>query len=164
MTTRFIRIAAATALAALALPALADAALDRGAYLARIMDCGGCHTPTGPDMAPDETRFLAGGAFGFGLPGLGVFYPPNLTPDMETGLGAWSAAEIVAALRTGVRPDGRELAPIMPWRSYAAITDEDAQALARYLKSLTPIVNAVPGPVADGAAAPAPYLAMVLPH
>jgi len=98
MTTRFIRIAAATALAALALPALADAALDRGAYLARIMDCGGCHTPTGPDMAPDETRFLAGGAFGFGLPGLGVFYPPNLTPDMETGLGAWSAAEIVAAL------------------------------------------------------------------
>lgn len=164
MANRFVSFSLAAALTPFAGVAFADSELDRGAYLARIMDCGGCHTPSGPDMAPDHSRELAGGAFGFGLPGLGVFYPPNLTPDMETGLGAWSEAEIIAAFRAGVRPDGRELAPIMPWRSYAAITDEDAQALARYLKSLSPVANAVPGPVADGAPAPAPYLAMVMPQ
>lgn len=164
MTVRFAPLAAVAALAALAWPALADAEQDRGAYLARIMDCGGCHTPSGPDMAPDATRLLAGGAFGFGMPGLGVFYPPNLTPDVETGLGGWSEAEIVAAIRTGVRPDGRALAPIMPWRSYAALTDDDAVALARFLKALPPVANAVPAPVADDAPAPAPYLAMVMPQ
>ncbi len=164
MTTRFSRLAIAAAMSALAVSAHADADIERGAYLARIMDCGGCHTPSGPDMAPDHSRELAGGAFGFGLPGLGVFYPPNLTPDSDTGLGAWSEAEIIAAIRTGLRPDGRELAPIMPWRSYAAMTDADAQALARYLKALAPVANAAPAPVADGAPAPAPYLAMVMPQ
>lgn len=98
------------------------------------------------------------------MPGLGVFYPPNLTPDVETELGGWSEAEIVAAIRTGVRPDGRALAPIMPWRSYAALTDDDAVALARFLKALPPVANAVPAPAADDAPAPAPYLAMVMPQ
>lgn len=60
MTVRFAPLAAVAALATLASPALADAERDRGAYLVRIMDCGGCHTPSGPDMAPDATRLLAG--------------------------------------------------------------------------------------------------------
>src|SRR5215207_8678653 len=101
-----------------------------------IMDCTGCHTPGTFLGKPDMQRPLAGSEVGFGTPGLGIFYPPNLTPDPETGLGQWTEADIVKAVRTGERPDGRELAPMMPWRSYAALTDDDALALAAYLKSL----------------------------
>ena len=54
--------------------------------------------------------------------------------------------QIIAAIRTGVRPDGRELAPIMPWRDLAALTDSDVNALVAYLKSLRPVSNRVPGP------------------
>jgi mono/diheme cytochrome c family protein len=145
------------ALAVAATPAAAQD-LSRGAYLARIMDCGGCHTPGALAGKPDLERPLAGGTVGFELPGLGIFYPPNLTPHPEAGLGAWSEADIVHALRTGLRPDGRELAPIMPWRSYQALTDDDARALAAYLKSLPPVAHKVPGPVGPGGTAPAPYL------
>ncbi|WP_229729566.1 c-type cytochrome [Agaricicola taiwanensis] len=129
-----------TALAALAAivatdPADAQDRLKRGEYLANIMDCGGCHTPGVFLGKPDQERYLAGSEVGFQIPGLGIFYPPNLTSDQETGLGSWSEAEIITAVRTGVRPDGRELAPAMPWRAYAALNDADAQALARYLKA-----------------------------
>jgi mono/diheme cytochrome c family protein len=149
------------ALAVAAAPAGAQD-LKRGAYLARIMDCGGCHTPGAMAGKPDLEHALAGGTVGFELPGLGIFYPPNLTPD-ETGLGAWSEADIVHALRTGTRPDGRQLAPIMPWRSYEALTDEDAALLAAYLKSLPSVAHKVPGPVGPGGTAPAPYLTAVIP-
>jgi mono/diheme cytochrome c family protein len=91
------------------------------------------------------------------------FYPPNLTGDVETGLGGWSAAEIVAAVRTGVRPDGRTLAPVMPYHAYGMLTDDDAGALAAYLKSLAPIRNKAPDPAGPGAAAPAPYLTLKVP-
>jgi mono/diheme cytochrome c family protein len=84
----------------------------RGEYLATIMDCGGCHTPGALAGEPDAARPLAGSNIGFQIPGVGIFYPPNLTPDAETGLGSWSEREIVTAVRTGVRPDGRVLAPI----------------------------------------------------
>src|SRR3954468_10387872 len=90
----------------------------RGAYLATIMDCGGCHTGGALAGQPDPKLHLADSSIGFGIPGLGVFYPPNLTPDRDTGLGAWSEADIVRAVRTGVRPDGRVLAPVMPWHNY----------------------------------------------
>src|SRR5439155_43488 len=80
------------------------------------------------------------------MPGLGVFVGPNLTPDPETGLGEWSEAQIVRALQTGKRPDGRELAPIMPWRAFANLTKSDAHAIAAYLKSLPAVSHRVPGP------------------
>ena len=60
-----------------------------------------------------------------------MFHGPNLTPDKETGLGNWSTDEIVAALQTGVRPDKRILAPIMPWKALAQLTKDDAMAIAR---------------------------------
>ncbi len=97
-------------------------------------------------------------------PGLGIFYPPNLTPDPETGLGKWSEADIIKAVRTGVRPDGRQLVPIMPYHSYAKLTDADAQALASYLKSLKPVRNQVPGPVGSNEKPSAPYLTVVMPQ
>jgi mono/diheme cytochrome c family protein len=156
-------LAATSALVLSSTAFAADAALERGAYLARIMDCGGCHTTGALRGQPDPALYLAGADVGFEVPGLGIFYPPNLTGDVETGLGGWSAAEIVAAVRTGVRPDGRTLAPIMPYHAYGMLTDDDAGALAAYLKSLAPIRNKAPDPAGPGAAAPAPYLTLKVP-
>jgi mono/diheme cytochrome c family protein len=138
------------------------AKIARGGYLARVMDCGGCHTPRGPDGAPILDRALTGGTVGFEIPGLGIFWPSNLTPD-ATGIGGWTEAEVVTAIRTGLRPDGRMLAPAMPSPSFAGLTDEDAAALAAYLLSLPAVANAVPGPAAAGGDAPAPFYRVVLP-
>jgi len=91
-------------------------------------------------------RYLGGSDVGFEIPGLGVFHGPNLTPDPETGLGNWSIGQIVTTLQTGKRPDGRELAPSMPWRAFASLTKDDATAIAVFLKSLPPVKNKVPGP------------------
>jgi len=144
--------------------ALADGLIERGEYLASIMDCTGCHTPGALAGAPDFERYLGGSNIGFQIPGLGVFYPPNLTPDIETGLGKWSAEEIMLAVRGGLRPDERELVPIMPWPSYAVLTDEDARALVAYLKSLPPMKFRAPGPFGDGETPTAPYLTVVVPE
>lgn len=144
--------------------AAADAVTERGAYLATIMDCTGCHTPGALRGQPDMGRYLAGADIGFGIPGAGVFYPPNLTSDDETGLGKWSVEDIVAAVRTGVRPDGRNLVPVMPFPSYSALTDDDAVALATYLKTLPAVKNAVPGPFGPTDKATAPYLGPVMPQ
>ena len=137
--------------------------VERGRYLTSIMDCSGCHTPGALGGKPDSTRPLGGSDIGFKIPSLGIFYPPNLTPDRESGLGTWTTEQIVKAVRTGVRPDGRMLAPVMPYHNYAILTDDDARALATYLRTLKPVRNKVPGPVGDAEAAPAPYLAVVLP-
>ncbi len=144
--------------------ALADSVVERGEYLTSIMDCTGCHTPGALAGNPDLQRYLAGSGIGFEMPGFGVFFPPNLTPDMETGIGKWSEDEIMMAVRGGSRPDGRELVPVMPWRSYAALSDEDARAVAAYLKSLPPVKNRVPGPFKDGETPSDPYLTVVVPE
>jgi mono/diheme cytochrome c family protein len=156
-------VASAVGLVGHSRPAAADEALERGEYLVRIMDCTGCHTPGAIAGNPDFSKFLGGSDIGFDLPGLGIFYPSNLTPDDTTGLGEWSVEDIVRAVRTGVRPDGRGLAPIMPWQSFANLTDEDAHALAAYLKSLPPVQHKVPDPVGGPEAAEAPYLAVITP-
>ena len=144
-------IAVTMASAALAMPLAgshgADAQLDRGKYLVEIGGCFDCHTRGYFLGKPDLAYYLAGSDVGFELPGLGVFVGPNLTPDKETGLGNWSLQEIVTAIRTGTRPDGRILAPIMPWKGFAHLTDADALAIAAYLKSLPPVVNKVAGPL-----------------
>jgi mono/diheme cytochrome c family protein len=140
-----------------------DDPLARGEYLATIMDCGGCHTPGALVGKPDKTRDLAGSDVGFQIPGAGIFYPPNLTSDRETGLGRWSEADIVRAVRTGVRPDGRILVPVMPYHNYARLTDDDAASLAAYLKALRPVRHAAPALKGEGEAAEAPYLTVVMP-
>lgn len=137
--------------ALLANPCLGDeAAIARGEYLVAVSGCGDCHTPGHFDGSPDITRHLAGSDVGFEIPGLGVFYGSNLTPDAGTGLGGWTREQIVEALTTGVRPDGRVLAPVMPWMSYARFTPEDASAIAAYLASLPPVRNRAPGPFGPG--------------
>jgi mono/diheme cytochrome c family protein len=120
--------------------------IERGRYLVTLGGCNDCHTPGYFLGKPDMGRELAGSEVGFEIPGLGAFYGPNLTPDRETGLGTWSEADIVKAIQTGVRPDGRGLVPIMPWPAFAKLTKPDAEAIAAYLRSLPAVSNKVPGP------------------
>jgi len=124
----------------------ADPQLDRGKYLVEISGCNDCHTPGYFVGQPDAARYLGGSDVGFGIPGTGVFVGPNLTPDMKTGLGAWTVPQIVTAITTGVRPDGRILAPIMPWQGFSHLTKSDAVAIAVFLRSLPPIKHKVAGP------------------
>jgi mono/diheme cytochrome c family protein len=122
-----------------------DQQVARGKYLVTIMSCTDCHTPGYFLGKPDEARFLGGSDVGFKIPP-GVFYGPNLTPDKETGLGNWTDAQIIAALKTGKRPDGRELVPVMPYRAFANLTDADAKAIVAYLRTIPPVKHKVLGP------------------
>ena len=140
----------ATALSALmsvatASAALADTPVERGRYLVGIMDCAGCHTTGALTGKPDPARYLGGADIGWLFPSGVVAYPRNITPDKSTGIGSWSTDDIVKLLRTGLRPDGREVMPIMNWRSYRTLTDPDIQAVAAYLKSVPPVDHPVPG-------------------
>src|SRR6187455_1887357 len=113
-------VAAVAALCLPSLPSLAadPAAVARGKYLVTIASCHDCHTPGYFLGKPDMARYLGGSDVGFELPGLGVFVGPNLTPDKATGLGKWTDAQVIAAFQTGARPDGRMLAPIMPYHAF----------------------------------------------
>ncbi|HLP66164.1 MAG TPA: cytochrome c [Rhizobium sp.] len=139
-----------------------EAQVERGRYLAQIAGCGDCHTPGYFLGQPNLERHLAGSDVGFEIPGVGIVYGPNLTPD-ATGLGGWTADEIVTAIRTGATPDGRGLVPVMPWPNLSALSDEDAYAIAAYLQSLEPIANEVPGPVPPGEPAPSFVMRVVGP-
>jgi mono/diheme cytochrome c family protein len=113
----------------------------RGRYLVTIMSCNDCHTPGYFYGAPDTLRLLSGSDLGWVGP-WGVVHARNLTPDSATGIGSWTTEQIVTALRTGNTPDGTQLAPIMPWMNYSSILDQDdAMAIAAYLKSLPPVTH-----------------------
>ncbi|MFI5012902.1 MAG: c-type cytochrome [Hyphomicrobiales bacterium] len=132
--TGFKATRAATALligSALIAPAMAQSpeAVSRGEYLVRAGGCFSCHTA--PGGAP-----LAGGR-ALATP-FGTFYSPNITPDRETGIGAWTDADFVRALRKGVRPDGASYFPVFPYPSFTGITVEDALAIKAYLFQLAP--------------------------
>jgi mono/diheme cytochrome c family protein len=117
----------------------------RGDYLVNtIMTCGNCHTPKGPPAA------IAGKDFSGGLswdePPFKVT-APNITPDKDTGIGAWSDADIKKVLRTGVRPNGVQIAMVMPTDFYEIITERDMDAIVAYLRTLKPVANKVPDPI-----------------
>lgn len=105
----------------------------RGAYLARAGDCLACHTARGG--AP-----YAGGR-ALDTP-FGRVLAPNITPDPDTGIGAWSADEFWNALHNGVARGGRLLYPAFPYTNYTKITRDDADALFAYLRSLAPVRQA----------------------
>lgn len=118
----------------------AAAARARGESIVRnIAVCGQCHAA---DPKRDVDGALSGG-MEFKNWRFGTARASNLTSDAETGLGTWSEAEIVRALRNGVRKDGRLLIPVMPYEWFHEMADDDAFAVARYLKSLAPVRNAV---------------------
>jgi mono/diheme cytochrome c family protein len=158
---------AATAAVAIAATVLVTACsrspspIDRGKYLVMLGGCNDCHTP-GYFFGKQDTRFLGGSDVGFEIPGLGAFAGRNITPDKETGIGNWTTEQIVTAMQTGVRPDGRVLAPIMPWHAFANLMKDDVTAIAAYLQSLPPVKNAVPGPFGPGQTVPF-FLFRILP-
>ncbi len=138
--------------------------IKRGEYLVSVGACGDCHTPGALLGKPEMDKVLSGGNVGLEVPELGVAFPPNLTPDKDTWLGNWSDEDIAKTIRTGVRPDGRQLSPVMPYVSYAKLTDEDALAIAAFLKSLAPISNKVLGPFGPSETPTGPYQTVVFPH
>jgi mono/diheme cytochrome c family protein len=112
-----------------------DALLARGEYLANAADCGACHTiPGGKPFA---------GGLAFKLP-FGTIYSPNITPDRRNGIGAWSDAEFVRAMRSGVGRHGEDLYPAFPYTSYALLSTDDILAIKAYLASLKPIDTPAP--------------------
>ncbi len=109
--------------------------VDRGAYLVRsVAVCGQCHAEDVQD--PDGP--LVGG-FEFKSWRFGTYRAANLTSDSATGLGRWTAGEIVRALRTGVDEEGKVLLPVMPYEWLRELSDRDALAMALYLKALEPV-------------------------
>jgi mono/diheme cytochrome c family protein len=139
-------VAAAAVLAASSAASADDGAVARGKYLVTLASCNDCHTPGYFLGKPDFSRTLGGSDVGFTIPGLGAFVGPNLTPDKETGLGNWTDDQIISAITAGATPDGRRLAPIMPYAALSHLTSDDAHAIVAYLRSLPPVKNAVPGP------------------
>jgi mono/diheme cytochrome c family protein len=131
--------------------AMADSALERGDYLVNtILACGNCHTPRDANGAIVKDKALSGGRV-FSTPAF-VVTTSNITPDVETGIGSWTDAEIKRALVEGVRPDhhrlsGVPLAAIMPANFYKALLPEDLDAIIAYLRSVKPVRNEVIDPV-----------------
>jgi mono/diheme cytochrome c family protein len=103
----------------------------RGEYLAKIASCAGCHTEDREGAVP-----YAGGR-ALKTP-FGTFYGPNITPDHDAGIGNWSEADFIQAMRFGVRPDKAAYFPAFPYPSFTKITDSDLQDLWAYLRTLKP--------------------------
>ena len=101
----------------------------RGAYLVKAAGCVGCHT----EAKKDATPFAGGRAL---KTPFGVFYGPNITPHPSAGLGRWSEADFVRAMRLGLRPDGAHYFPAFPYPSFTRINDADLRDLWAYLRTL----------------------------
>ena len=131
--------------------AIADSAIERGDYLVNtILACGNCHAARDANGQIIADKGLAGGRV-FSTPAF-IVATSNITPDVETGIGSWTDAEIRRALIEGVRPDrhrlpGVPLAAIMPANFYKALLPEDLDAIVAYLRSVKPVRNEVAGPV-----------------
>jgi mono/diheme cytochrome c family protein len=108
-------------------------AVERGRYLAVAASCETCHTAEGGQP-------FAGG-LALKTP-FGTFYTPNITPDPETGIGRWSEAQFLRALREGVRPDGANYYPAFPYTSFTKLTEADARAIWAYMSSIPAVRQA----------------------
>src|SRR5262245_10251931 len=113
------------------------ALVERGRYLAQAGDCVACHTAPG------------GQPFGGGLPlasPIGAMYSTNISPDRDTGIGAYTLDDFDRAVRHGIRADGATLYPAMPYPSYARMSDDDVRALYAYFMHGVPAMTAQPHP------------------
>lgn len=121
-----------------------SASIARGEYIFKFQaQCWGCHQdpPRDANAAPNGGMLFDLSSAG---PGFGKWYSPNLTPDVETGLGGWTDGEIVQALREGLSKDRTTLFPIMPVDWYHGMADEDVLAVVAYMRSIPPVGNEVP--------------------
>lgn len=126
-----------------------SARIERGRYLVQVTSCGDCHTPGTFYGTPDPARALSGSEIGWKGP-WGVSYAANITPDLDTGIGYWTEAELAKTLRSGLRPDGSALLAPMPVASTMMLSEADATAIATYLLSLKPVSHEVPKALKPG--------------
>ena len=113
--------------------AVAPDQLARGTYLATIGGCTTCHGAPGNTVAGGREGRIGGG----------VWRAPNITPDRDTGIGAWTDEQLDAAIRIGLGKNGLRLAPIMPYPYYHRMTDADVAAVIAFLRAQPPIHNEV---------------------
>jgi mono/diheme cytochrome c family protein len=119
----------------------------RGDYLVNgILTCGNCHTPKGPSDDTDIAEGAFSGGRSWDEPPFKVT-APNITQDKETGIGAYTDAELKQVLRKGIKRNGVPVAMIMPSGFYEIMTDRDLDAVIAYLHTIKPIKNSVPDPV-----------------
>jgi mono/diheme cytochrome c family protein len=127
--------------------ASAQSPLERGKYLVNgVLTCGNCHTPRAKGGVYDMSKQLSGGPQVFEEPSF-VVRGANITPDRDTGIGTWSAADIKKVLREGIRPNGVQLAPVMPYGFYKIFTDSDLDAVVTYVRSVSAVSNKVASPI-----------------
>ena len=127
--------------------ASAETSLQRGRYLVEgILTCGNCHTPRIPGGMLDPGRLHAGGPQTWETSEYKV-KGSNITPDKDTGIGAWSENDVKRAIRDGVRPNGQQLAPQMPYGYYKIFTPADLDAVVAYVRSLPAVSNKIEAPV-----------------
>src|SRR6266481_486954 len=109
--------------------------VQRGQYIFSLAGGCACHT------VPREV--FNAGARAFPIP-FGKVYSTNITQDKETGLGNWTDQQIRDAIVKGIRPDGSNIIPVMPYQAYSGMAEEDLQALIAYLKTLKPVKKLTP--------------------
>jgi mono/diheme cytochrome c family protein len=119
---------------------------ERGRYLAEnVMACFDCHSEknwNATGAPPAEGKVGAGRDWT--VDGINWLVAPNITPDVETGAGTWTDDMLARAIREGIGHDGRALFPVMPYTIYREMSDEDLAAVVVFLRSLTPVRNALP--------------------
>ncbi len=123
-------------------PASARSMVEQGKYLVDgIAGCGNCHTPRG---GPMKGKFLAGGDSFGGDKAPFKSYAPNITPDNATGIGKWTATQLVTAIREGKRPDGSVIGPPMAIEFYHGMSDNDVKSIVAYLLTVKPVTHDTP--------------------
>ena len=133
MASRFTSWVFFAGLAGIVNHVLADEDLvKRGEYLVYAGGCIACHT----DEENQGTLLAGGRAL---VTPFGTFYTPNITPDRETGIGAWSDMDFIRAFREGISPNGEHYYPTFPYTAYTGILREDLLAIKAYLFSLEPV-------------------------
>jgi mono/diheme cytochrome c family protein len=124
--------------------------LRRGEYLVRAEMCGLCHTQINRTGIYRGDDFYLAGGMRVGAYPHGVFVSRNLTSDSQTGIGSWTEAQIANAVRNGRTPTRLLSLWGMPWFFLHHLSDDDAAAIARYLKTLPPVQNRIPAPLRYG--------------
>lgn len=109
--------------------------VERGKYLVTAGNCASCHTSRGGG-------FMAGG-LAFQTP-FGTMYSTNISPDPETGIGAWSDREFLNSMRYGLRPNGEHLYPAFPYTAFTKVSDGDIAAMYAYLQSIPAVKQSPP--------------------
>jgi mono/diheme cytochrome c family protein len=114
--------------------------LARGEYIVdRLASCGACHTERQSGDASDSESATAGAYLSGGntlRDAQFTLWVPNITGDLQTGIGRWTDDELMRAIRDGVRPDGSFMFPVMPYLDYRFMSDEDVRAVVAYLRSV----------------------------